>query len=258
MPSESRRSFVETLPTKSPTSIRPIAAAITPSAMYGPKRAKRDGGSSAPSRTAAIGSTRVARMAGRIAAISVTTMPTTSATTTVRVANTVPTCGRSMPNATKSAFSSFASPSPRKRPIDRRDHADHERLEHDRPVDLAARRSERAQRRELAHALGDRDAERVRDHEGADEERDEAEREQEVLEDRQEAVRVLRRLLRLLLARAHLRGRGQERLHLRDELRGRDVRLRRRCRSSRACPPCGRCAAPSGDRRSRASRRRAS
>ena len=44
--------------------------------MYGPKRAKRDGGSSAPSRTAAIGSTRVARIAGRIAAISVTTMPT--------------------------------------------------------------------------------------------------------------------------------------------------------------------------------------
>ena len=85
--------------------------------MYGPKRAKRDGGSSAPSRTAAIGSTRVARIAGRIAAISVTRMPTTSATMTVRVAKTVPTCGRSMPNAMKSAFRSFASPRPRKRPM---------------------------------------------------------------------------------------------------------------------------------------------
>ena len=79
-------------------------------AMYGPKRAKRDGGSSAPSRTAAIGSTRVARSAGRIAAISVTKMPTASATTTVRVAKTVPTCGRSMPNATKSAFRQLRQP----------------------------------------------------------------------------------------------------------------------------------------------------
>ena len=43
----------------------------------------------------------------------------------------------------------------------------------------------------------------------ADEERDEPEREQEVLEEAEEAVRVLRGLLRLLRARAHLRGRRQ-------------------------------------------------
>ena len=34
----------------------------------------------------------------------------------VRVAKTVDPCGRSIPNATKSAFSTFASTSPRKRP----------------------------------------------------------------------------------------------------------------------------------------------
>ena len=79
--------------------------------------ASREGGSTAPSRTAAIGSTRVARSAGRTAAIIVTKMPTISATTIVRVANTVPTCGRSMPNQTKIWFSTFARPRPAKSPI---------------------------------------------------------------------------------------------------------------------------------------------
>src|SRR5581483_7678314 len=46
-------------------------------------------------------------------------------------------------------------------------------------------------------------------------------------QDREEVVRVLRRLLRLRLARANLRGAGQDRPDLRDELRGGDVRLPR-------------------------------
>src|SRR5260221_357755 len=106
----------ENAPTKSPTIISAKARAITTSAMNGPKRANRDGGSTEPSRTAAIGCTRVARSAGRIDANSVTTAPSTSEMTTVRVAKTVPTCGRSMPNATNSALSPLASPRPRKRP----------------------------------------------------------------------------------------------------------------------------------------------
>ena len=56
-----------------------------------------------------------------------------------------------------------------------------------------ARRAERAERRELACPLGDRDRERVRDHERADEERDAAEGEQELLQEGDELVGVLRR-----------------------------------------------------------------
>ena len=76
------------------------------------------------------------------------------------------------------------------------------------------------QRRELTRPLGDRDRERVRDHEDPDEQRHTGEREQEVLEDREEAVGVARLLLRLRLSRPHLLGRREERLDLRDELRG--------------------------------------
>ena len=47
----------------------------------------------------------------------VTTTPASSETTTVRVAKTVPVCGRSAPSATKIAFSPFAIASPRKSPI---------------------------------------------------------------------------------------------------------------------------------------------
>ena len=117
MPIESSRSFVDSPPTNSPTSIRAIEPTMVSSATYGPKRAKRDGGRTAPSRTAAIGGTLVARIAGRSAAISVIPMPMASETTIVRVEKTVPACGRSMPTLTNSAFSPLARPSPRKSPV---------------------------------------------------------------------------------------------------------------------------------------------
>ena len=212
--------------------------------MYGPKRAKP--------RPAAAARPRAPRRSARRASRAERGPDRSdqrdercrraSATTTVRVAKTVPTCGRSIPNETKSAFSSFASAEAEEEPDDRRDHADHERLEHDRPVDLPSRRAERAQRRELAHALRDRDAERVRDHEDADEERDEAEREQEVLEESSGSRSCpWPACFASCCAGAHLRGRRQQRLDLRDELLGRDVRLATRSRSSRASRPCGRC-----------------
>ena len=62
---------------------------------------------------------------------------------------------------------------------DRREDADDERLDDDRAEDLPVRRADRPQRRELPRPLRDRDRERVRDDERADEERDPAEREQE-------------------------------------------------------------------------------
>ena len=50
-------------------------------------------------------------------ASTVMVVPTIRLTTIVRVAKTVPACGRSIPNATKSAFIPFPTPSPRNRPM---------------------------------------------------------------------------------------------------------------------------------------------
>ena len=79
-------------------------------------REPRPFGSSAPSRTAAIGGTRVARIAGKSPAITVMSVPTSSETTIVRVAKTVSATGSPSPSARKSASSPFASASPRKSP----------------------------------------------------------------------------------------------------------------------------------------------
>jgi hypothetical protein len=103
--------------TNRPIAISAIAARIVKSAAGVPKRANRDGGSSAPSRTAAIGCTCVARNAGRSAASAVISTPTASETTIVRVAKTVLACGRSMPKETNSEFRPLASPRPRNNPI---------------------------------------------------------------------------------------------------------------------------------------------
>ena len=73
-----------------------------------------------------------------------------------------------------------------------------ESLDHDRAEHLPPRAAEGPDRRELAGALRDRDRERVRDHEAADEERDARKGEQEALEEGDELVRVLGVLFRLL------------------------------------------------------------
>ena len=93
-----------------PSAVRRIAPIVR-------KRAKRDSGNVAPSRTAAIGGTRVARMAGRRLAARVTRTPTRSATTIVRVSKRRPVFGRVNPTASKSQKRTLASPSPRKSPI---------------------------------------------------------------------------------------------------------------------------------------------
>ena len=71
-------------------------------------RAPFPGGSATPSRSASTGATRVARSAGDSAATTVTTVPTISDTTIVRVSITVPLDGRSIPNETNSALMPFA------------------------------------------------------------------------------------------------------------------------------------------------------
>ena len=86
------------------------------SAVYGP--VPREPGRAARSLRARrqSGVTRVARRAGRTLAISVTIVPTSIETITVRVAKTVWPCGRSIPKTTKSLFSTLARPSPRNSP----------------------------------------------------------------------------------------------------------------------------------------------
>src|SRR5205085_6393485 len=85
-----------------------------------------------------------------------------------------------------------------------------------------------AQRRELARALRDRDRQRVRDHEAPDEERDAAEGEQELLQEADEALRVLGVLARLRLTRPNLRACREDLPDLRGQLLRRDTGLRLR------------------------------
>ena len=74
-------------------------------------------GSVAPSRTAAIGGTRVARRAGRMLASSVIPVPSRSETMIVCGATTVDAFGRSTPSAPNRAIMPFAIPSPSTSPI---------------------------------------------------------------------------------------------------------------------------------------------
>ena len=98
---------------RSPTQMAATDAAITATAVLSEWAAKREGGSVEPSRTAAIGGTRVARRAGTMLASTVITVPSASETRTVRSANTIPASGRSPPIA----VSSLASPNPANSPI---------------------------------------------------------------------------------------------------------------------------------------------
>ena len=88
-------------------------AAVTMTAVLSEWAAKREGGSVEPSRTAAIGGTRVARRAGTIVASTVIPVPSASETRTVRSANTIPASGSSPPIA----LSSLASPNPANSPM---------------------------------------------------------------------------------------------------------------------------------------------
>ena len=88
-----------------PTAIVAIAPTVR-------KRAKRPSGSVAPSRTAAIGGTRVERIAGRRLARTVTRMPTRSDTMIVRVSSGRPARGSVIPNASNSDESPCANATP--------------------------------------------------------------------------------------------------------------------------------------------------
>ena len=95
----------------------PVASAArearsTASPLFAECAAKRPGGSVEPSRTAAMGGTRVALRAGRTLASTVTEVPTSIDTVTVRVAITVLASGRSTPSALIRAIMPLAMPMP--------------------------------------------------------------------------------------------------------------------------------------------------
>jgi hypothetical protein len=115
-PSAERRVVVVRLPAKIPYTSSRIPSARVTTDMTGPQRDSFEAGRLAPSRTAAIGGTRVALIAGLRLASSVTKTPTTRLTTIVRVANTVSPLGNSTPSAEKSAWRPFAIARPKKRP----------------------------------------------------------------------------------------------------------------------------------------------
>ena len=102
-------------------------------------REARLGGSVAPSRTAAIGGTRVARIAGRRLASSVTRMPTSERDDDRPRLEQEPLFGSVKPTASKSLKRPFASARPRDQADDRRERADR-RAPRSRPTRSTCRR----------------------------------------------------------------------------------------------------------------------
>ena len=199
------------LATNRPTSsdMKPSATAVAEAGLR--YFANLPSGSVAPSRTAAIGSTRVARIAGRRLASIVTTTPTTIATMIVLGLDHRARVGQRQPGRVEEREQALREPQPHEQPDRRGDQPDHERLEHDRPPHLAAGGAERPQGPELPRPLGDRDRQRVGDHEAAHEQRDAREHEQERLQKREEAVDRRGVLLGLLGPGSDLRVGWQDR-----------------------------------------------
>ena len=126
----SSRWAVESPPTNRPTSISATAPPIVSSAAGGPKRAKRDGGSTAPSRTAAIGGT-LRRAERRPQRREQRDRPRrrASETTIVRVANTRPGLRQVDPEGDEQGVEPLRQAEPEEQADDRGERADHERLD---------------------------------------------------------------------------------------------------------------------------------
>ena len=114
MPTNVRSRFDEPVPNRpNAISVRPPSS-ITMLAGNAIRERRVD--TTKPSRSAATGGTRVARIAGASAATIVTTTPTTIDTMIVRLSMTVPFDGSSKPIALNSARSPAASPMPSRMP----------------------------------------------------------------------------------------------------------------------------------------------
>ena len=99
-------------PPNRPAAIEASDRPVTISPRAGPRSGPAAVVAEEPSRTAEIGGTRVARRAGTMLATSVTSVPVSIATITVREATTVPVFGSSTPMAANSAVMPWAMPRP--------------------------------------------------------------------------------------------------------------------------------------------------
>ena len=203
--------------------------------------AKRAGGSTAPSRTAAIGGTRVARQRRPQAREQRDDDPDQERDDDrARLRRRRPAVRQVEPDRVEERVQPLRERRARGRgPMTEASTPITSRLEQDRAEHLPARGAERPQRRELPRPLGDRDRERVRDHEGADEERDAAEGEQELLQERGSSFVSLASVFACSVAGPHLRlGRQDRAGSARASSRRRDAAAWPRRGSGRAGPAC--------------------
>ena len=150
---------------------------------------------SADSRSAWTGATRAARRAGRIDDTTVTTVPTTNATTMVRGSSWSDGARQIDPERGQQPLQAEGDPDPGEEAERRRDQAGHERLDHHRGHDLPSAGPDRPEQRHLPRALRHDDRERVEDDERAHEQRDEREDEQRGPEEPQRLLQLLRLLV---------------------------------------------------------------
>ena len=197
-PSSNATAAALTPPAKMPSEIAASEATVTPRPALCECAAIRVVGRVAPSRTAAIGGTRVARFAGRMLASSVMPVPSSSDTMTVRDCDDRRGVRQVDAERAEQRDHALGEPEAEHEPDHRGHQADHEALEHDRAHDLLARGAERPQRGELARALRDGDRQGVEDHERADEQRDAGEAEQELADHPHALVELRGVRLRLL------------------------------------------------------------
>ena len=206
------RAPLASLTRKRPAASEPAPASVSSAASGASSRDGRPCVTTAPSRSAITGATRIARSAGARHDSSVTTVPTTSETTIVRVRIDGARRRQVEPDRLEQLPQAGGDEDPQPEPHERPGQPDHQPLGQHRAHHLPARGSQRAQQRELADPLHDRDRERVEDAEGADEQRDAREREQGRLQEGELVADVARLLGGLLLARPHgHRGRHRRR-----------------------------------------------
>ena len=117
-----------------------------------------------------------------------TRIPSASETTIVRVSNGKPLLGSVKPRGVEELEQALCEAETEAEADQRGDDPDDEGLHDHRLQDLAPRGSDRPERCKLTRPLGNGDRERVRDHEGAYEERDEAESEQDLLQNARKSV----------------------------------------------------------------------
>ena len=186
---------------------------MTPSATLVECFCARVWGSSDPSRTAAIGGTRVARLAGSDAREQRDDRAQEERDDDRARLDDRPGVGEVDAERDEQGVHALGDADAEDQPDERGQQADHEAFDLHRAQDLLARGAEGPQGGELAGPLGDRDRQGVEDHERAHEQRDAAEAEQEDPDEAEALVRLLGGLRGLVRGKLDVGVGGRELLH---------------------------------------------